>query len=124
MAAVRHLEHSPGAVGSPAPPRHLQLVTRAPRRPSAADYRRRRVVVGVVVGGLLVVALKASSPAPPPAPPVPATSTVHVVQPGETYWSIASSLDAPGPLVARVDELVAANGGEVLQPGDRLPVPG
>lgn len=124
MAAVRHLEHSPGAAGHPAPHRHLQLVTRAPRRPSAATYRRRRVVVGVVVGGLLVVALKASAPAPTTLPAVPATSAVHVVQPGETYWSIASSLDAPGPLVARVDELVAANGGEVLHPGDRLLLPG
>jgi LysM repeat protein len=79
-------------------------------------------VVGVVVGGLLVIALKASAPAAP-APPSRATA-VHVVQPGETYWSIATSLDGPGPLVARVDELVAANGGEVLQPGDRLQLPG
>ena len=123
MAAVRHLEHTPGAAGTPTPSRHLRLVPAAPRRPSAACYRRRRVVVGVVVGGLLVIALKASAPAAP-APPARATaSTVHVVQPGETYWSIASSLDGAGPLEARVDELVTANDGEVLQPGDRLLLP-
>jgi LysM repeat protein len=124
MAAVRHLEHAPDAIGIPAPHRHLRLVPRTPRRPSPAVHRRRRVVVGVVVGGLLVIALKASAPATTAPPAAPATSSVHVVQPGETYWSIATSLDGPGPLVARVDELVAANGGEVLQPGDRLQLPG
>jgi LysM repeat protein len=82
------------------------------------------MVVGVVVGGLLVVALKAS------APPDAATTSVrtgapvvHVVEPGDTYWSIATSLGTAEPVTETVDELVAANGGGLLQPGDRLVLP-
>ena len=52
-----------------------------------------------------------------PAPPV------HVVRPGDTYWSIAVSLDRPGDVRAVVDELVEANGNRRLQPGDRLTLP-
>ena len=125
MAAVRQLEFAPDLAGAPARPRHLHLVPRQPRRPSAATYRRRRMVVGVVVGGLLVVALKAS------APPDAATTSVrtgapvvHVVEPGDTYWSIATSLDADHDVREVVDALVAANGGRALQAGDRLTVPG
>lgn len=128
MAAVRHLEFSPER--APSRPRHLHVVPRPPLRTPASVYRRRRLVVGVVVAGLLVVALRASAPgapgsqAPAAAGTPPARVAVHVVKPGDTYWSIAASLDRPGPLLEAVDALVAANGGEVLQPGDRLVVPG
>jgi hypothetical protein len=81
-------------------------------------------VVGVVVGGLMVAALKVSAPPDAAAPAVRAgTPAVHVVEPGDTYWSIATSLDIPGPVMETVDELVAANGGDLLHPGDRLVLP-
>ena len=123
MAAVRHLEFAPER--APARVRHLHLVPRAPEPTPASVYRRRRLVVGVVVAGLLVVALRASAPPAPAAAagPRPAAA-VHVVRPGDSYWSIASSLDHPGPLVEAVDALVAANGAEALQPGDRIVLPG
>ena len=49
-------------------------------------------------------------------------SSVHVVQPGDTYWSIAQSLGGPGDVRPTVDALVAANGGRPLLAGDRLVV--
>lgn len=124
MAAVRQLEFAPDLAGAPARPRHLHLVPRPPRGPSAATYRRRRIVAGVIVGGLMVAALKVSAQ-PDLVPPAARTGTaaVHVVAPGDTYWSIASTLRSPDPLVEVVDELVAVNGDEVLQPGDRLLLP-
>lgn len=56
--------------------------------------------------------------------PAPATGgQVHVVQPGETYWSIVEDLEAPGDLRRDVDALMAANGGRPLHAGDALVVP-
>ncbi|MDQ4069750.1 MAG: LysM peptidoglycan-binding domain-containing protein, partial [Actinomycetota bacterium] len=53
-----------------------------------------------------------------------ASGAVYVVQPGDTFWDIASRLrpgEDPRPLVA---ELVAAHGSPVLVAGDRLRLPG
>lgn len=47
---------------------------------------------------------------------------VHVVQPGETYWSLAEALGGDGDIRARVDALEAGNGRRPLQVGDRLVV--
>ena len=49
---------------------------------------------------------------------------VHVVEPGDTYWSIAGALDTDGDITGTVDALSAANGGRALQVGDRLVLPG
>ena len=49
---------------------------------------------------------------------------VHVVEPGDTYWSIAGALDTDGDITGTVDALSAANGGRALQVGDRLLLPG
>ncbi|MGI9120677.1 MAG: LysM peptidoglycan-binding domain-containing protein [Acidimicrobiales bacterium] len=48
---------------------------------------------------------------------------VHRVRSGETYWSIATSLDLDGDPRASVDALVAANRGRPLYPGDHLALP-
>ena len=48
---------------------------------------------------------------------------VHVVAPGETFWSLAERLEPgrdPRPLV---DALVRAHGGRVLRAGDRVALP-
>jgi hypothetical protein len=97
----------------------------------AVTYRRRRtaallvVVTGVaalvlVLHGLLVPfggsPLTASER--PGAP-----GSVYVVQPGDTFWGIATRLrpgEDPRPLVAR---MVAAHGSPVLVAGERLALP-
>jgi LysM repeat protein len=49
---------------------------------------------------------------------------VYVVQPGDTLWSIAGSINPDGrDLRATVDRLVDAAGGSILQPGQRIALP-
>ncbi|HYD09574.1 MAG TPA: LysM domain-containing protein, partial [Acidimicrobiales bacterium] len=47
----------------------------------------------------------------------------HVVQPGETYWSIAADLPHEGDLRVFIDRLVDANGSRPLVVGDHIEVP-
>jgi LysM repeat protein len=67
-----------------------------------------------------------SGPAAPVAVPAAtdAPAAVHVVQPGDTLWSIAAAV-APGsdprPIV---DELARRSGGAGLQPGQRIAIEG
>jgi hypothetical protein len=131
MAAARHLENLPDHHGPARRSRHLRLVepVTAPRRSArqAGVYRRRRLVAGVAVSIVLVVGARTLSPSSSGAPAIPvraATPQVHVVQPGDSYWSIASSLDRPGDVRQVVDAISTANGGRALQVGDRVSVPG
>jgi hypothetical protein len=123
MAAIAY----PELLAPPSLPRRVRLAPSRSR--AAAVHRRRRLVVlalalAVVVAGRTVAA-SLSSAAPPPVTLAPAAaSPVVVVQPGDTYWGIASSLRGGGDVRERVDALVAANGGAPLHPGDRITVPG
>lgn len=113
------------AAPDPAP-----VVVRRPASP--AVYRRRRLVVAVALG-LLVSALSllggelVGRVTGAPGISVVGASvepTVHVVQPGDTLWSIAREVAPAGVDVrATVDRLVAANGGSVLQVGQRIVLP-
>jgi LysM repeat protein len=47
---------------------------------------------------------------------------VYVVQPGDTYWSIARHLQPGGDVRALVDKLSSEHGGAPLQPGEQLPL--
>ena len=49
---------------------------------------------------------------------------VHVVAPGETFWSIAREIAPAADPRPVVDRLVAANGGPSLYAGERLVLPG
>jgi len=49
-------------------------------------------------------------------------AVIHVVQPGETAWSIARSVQPTGEIRPLVDRLVAQEHGRPLQAGDRLVV--
>lgn len=134
MAAVRHLEVRPS--DRPAHPRrHLRVVgpqspPRSRRQHPAATYRRRRLVVGLVVGlaAVAVVRVLTSGEGDGAArgghAVVEEVVRLHVVQPGDTYWSIASSLGGGGDIRGAVHELSAANGDRPLQVGDRLSLPG
>lgn len=77
-------------------------------------------VADAVVGLLLQGAAIGAAAAPDGGPSI--EGPVHVVQPGETYWSIAEALGGSGDVRARVDALEAANGGQLLRAGDRLAV--
>lgn len=106
------------------------------RRPLPAQvYLRRQLVAGVlvlVVSGLaLFGALAALGTLAPQAATAPTSSpepgaAVHVVQPGENLWSVASDVagDRNGDLRPVVDELAARAGGSALQPGQRISLEG
>lgn len=79
------------------------------------------LTLAVVGAASLVQAVTGSSAGATDRPSL-VSAQVHVVQPGETYWSIASELDR-GDVRGTVDALVAANGGRSLQAGDRLTLP-
>ena len=120
------------------PERHLRLVPGGGVRhhPAPAVYARRRLVA-VTVAAVVVLALfagvqalasavglvprpaPATSVAPAPAAGAPA-GAAHVVQPGDTVWSIARAASPDGDVRAIVDRIVARNGGPVLQVGQRL----
>jgi hypothetical protein len=110
----------------------------ARRRHDHAVYLRRRLVV-LALGALAVVAmavgldrsgLLGTGQAPAAGDDTveldaaPVGEAVHIVQPGDTLWTIARDL-APGadprPVV---DALVAANGSGPLEVGDRIALPG
>ena len=124
MAAVAYPEFRPQT-----PPRHLTLVPPpAPRRRSSIYWRRRLVVLVAVL--LFVVAARAALGAlgggPLAAPETPAgrggAAAVYVVQPGDTYWTIARHLRPSGDVRALVDRLSSEHGGAPLQPGEQLAV--
>ena len=129
MAAVAH--------ASPADLRRLSFVgtgaTVRPvpaRVPTTVYHRRRAAALVVLVGALaaLLLALHALLAAfgggPLTASGRPGgQGGVYVVQPGDTFWGIASRLapgEDPRPLVA---QLVAAHGSSALMAGERLHLP-
>jgi len=129
MAAIAYPEFRPQAP----PPRHLTLVPPpARRRPShAVAYRRRRVAVVValfIAVFSLVLAARAAVGAlgggPLAVPETPAARggvpATYVVQPGDTYWTIARRLQPMGDVRVLVDHLSADHGGAPLQPGEQL----
>jgi hypothetical protein len=71
-----------------------------------------RAALGVLGGGPLA------------APETPAarggSGAVYVVQPGDTWWSIARYLQPTGDVRGLVDHLAAGHRGAPLQPGERL----
>lgn len=149
MAAVLtpHLQPRTLRPGGTVP--RLRLVEGG-RSEAAARYRRRRLVAALLA--IAVVALTwwgasaawdratgdpagidvvagaaapvASSGAPAAAGAAPVAGPVHVVQPGDTLWSIAADLGTSGDTRALVDELAERTGGAELQVGQRIPLDG
>jgi hypothetical protein len=61
--------------------------------------------------------------AQPASPSAAAQSPVYVVQPGDTFWSIVQRLQPESDPRPVVDRLVRANGGPLLQAGQRVVLP-
>ena len=96
-----------------------------PRPVGRSLYVRRRVVALVV---LTVAVLFGTAQAVAAFGAGPASGTerhpaVHVVQPGETLWSIAHDLQPSGDVRGLVQRLAKLNGGVALQAGQRLVLP-
>jgi hypothetical protein len=111
---------------TPEPRPALRLVDSGCRRPDAAVLRRRRVAAALVLGLLVAVALGVGSlllTRPAVAGSLPSGRQTHLVQPGETYWSIAADLPHDGDLRIAVDQLIDANGARPLVAGDRIELP-
>ena len=117
MAATIHLPNQHRPVD---PPRH--------RPAPPAVYRRRRLAVGlalVLVGALLWTMATWATNSTVGVNSVGANRNevgvqFHVVQPGETLWSIATELDPEGDVRDTVDQLAELNGGSALSVGQRL----
>ena len=107
----------------------------APARPSArrpvspSTYRRRQALAAGAVAALSAVAsvvlgsLGGGSLTAPERPLPVVGGQVYEVQPGDTFWAIARSIDPgadPRPLV---DRMVAEHGGPVLVAGEQLALP-
>lgn len=102
-----------------------------PRREAPAVYRRRRAAVLLGALALVFAVLLALGALPSfshDATPVPRAAPVaahsYVVQPGDTLWSIARSLDPAGDPRPVVDQLADRNGGVALVAGQRLDLDG
>ena len=107
------------------------LLTSSPSARQAPLYVRRRVVaLLLVLTSVVVVARVGTSVAvafgggPASAAERHASSPVHVVQPGETMWSIARQLRPVGDVRSLVRTLLQLNGGSSdLQVGQRVVLP-
>lgn len=117
---------------SPGP--HLRVLEggRAPeRRARAAVYRRRRamalVLLAAIVTAIVLLASAVLAGSAGGGTPTTAAGTssgaVHVVQPGDTLWSVARDLDRGGDVRLTVDRLAELNGSSPLVVGQRLVLP-
>ncbi|MGH9224169.1 MAG: LysM peptidoglycan-binding domain-containing protein [Acidimicrobiales bacterium] len=124
----------PGATRPAPAPLPVGRAFAGPRvRLPASTYRRRRAVAaGLVVGVVLVLwaALGVFGGGPLLVPERPDPSggrltpgVTYVVQPGDTFWSIAARLKPGGDPRPLVDRLVATHGGSTLHVGEHLRLP-
>ena len=114
-------------------PRGAAAAGTRPGGPGAASeltYRRRRAAAaGIAFAALFVVqsllSLAGGSLAPEraEAPSASDRFATYVVQPGDTFWSIARSIDPEGDPRPLVDRMVAEHGTAVLRVGERIALP-
>jgi len=136
MAAIAHpiprRTHRPATAPSRPELRVLEGGRRSGIRPSAEVYRRRRLVAlaalalvvfallaGLARAGVGPLAAPAVATLAPARPPAGAVGS-YVVQPGDTWWTIAQRVNPHGDVRPIVDRLVARHGGAALQVGERV----
>jgi nucleoid-associated protein YgaU len=111
----------------------LHEARRAPASPAVRQRRRQAAVVfslilaASVVWALVGVAGRLGNgplavPGSDPAV-VPIATVSHIVQPGDTLWSIARAWQPNGDVRAVVDRLSAEVHGQPLRVGERLVLP-
>ena len=117
---------------APAPRPALHLVSQPPARP---HYRLRRLVVLLVLSLVLAAAVLVADAAFGALSATPqgaarsagadagAVAEVHIVQPGDTLWSIAAEIDPTSDPRSMVDQLVDLNGSASIQLGQRVVLP-
>jgi Tfp pilus assembly protein FimV len=118
-----------GFAPSPRPARSSSYIR--PLRPAVSHHpvyvaRRRRVVVlsvASVLAGLALFAVMLGRVPASGSERHPVSPITHVVQPGETLWSIAQRVHPGGDVASYVDRLVRANGGNTIQVGQQIVVP-
>jgi len=93
-------------------------------------HRRRRLVASVLLavlayGAWLAIAALLAGFAPRHADAAPPTgpAIVHIVQPGDTLWSIAADIDTDDDPRDTVDRLADLHGGVAIEVGTRLVLP-
>ena len=93
---------------------------RAARAGGPAVGRRVLVVAGTLVLASVGLAVAARGGAPP------ANTTVVVVQPGDTLWSIATAQYPGDDVRVRIEDIEQANGlsGPTIEVGQTLKLPG
>ncbi len=141
MVAVQHRSRSvprqtstvavapiPWAVRQPAP-RPVPTARVGGRPVSPSTYRRRQALAAGAVAALSAAASVVLGPLgggslTAPERPLPVVAgQVYEVQPGDTFWAIARSLDPDGDPRPLVDRLVAEHGSPLLVVGEQLVLP-
>ncbi|NLD76616.1 MAG: LysM peptidoglycan-binding domain-containing protein [Acidimicrobiales bacterium] len=109
------------------PPRHLSAVA-VPVEPLFSPAALAAMAAALLVAVLLALGIGAGAfsglvPTPGSEPIAAADARVVVVEPGDSVWSIARSIQPEGDLRPLVHRIVQANGAAPLQPGQQLVVP-
>ena len=122
MVAITTFPRSTAAPArrSPAPRPALRLV--AGSVPAPRWSARLLALAGALV--VVVAALYLVQAGPTAAPgQVPASDATHVVEAGDTMWSVAMEVAPAGEAATYVERLVELNGTSVVEPGDVLALP-
>jgi LysM repeat protein len=103
-------------------PSHLADETTT--RPTARVYAVRRLVAaGLALALLFVVGQMVASAVTPAQPSMSQGASVHIVQPGESLWSIAQQERPHADMARLVDELLRLNGSSTIRVGQELILP-
>lgn len=146
-AIVQPRTHLNGATPyrSSRPPRHLSAVATLPAghgarhrpvpsavvvpvEPLFSPAAMAAMVAAVVITIVLALGIGAGAfsglvPTPGSEPIAAVDGRVLVVEPGDSVWSIARSIQPEGDLRPLVHRIVQANGSAPLQPGQQIVVP-
>lgn len=108
-------------------PRRPVLTVVPPRQPSGPraagqPLRSRGLVAALALAVVVAVAYLVATPAVGSGTVAPATGS-HVAEAGDTMWSIAVEHAPAGEAAGYVEQLVAANGGATVAPGQVVTLP-